>query len=224
MSPQIYESTTRHPVARHAVVVVHGLWLNGLETFLLRERLSVAGFAPTSFGYPSTQASLEEVVDALAKRLRSFDGTVHVVAHSLGGSVVLETLARERDLPPGRIVLLGSPVQGSRAARAVASWSFGSQLLGTLAVAQLTRAHERRWELPREIGVIAGSRSAGLGRVFAELPQPNDGTVAVDETRLPGANAHLVLDVSHLGMLWSQPVAGAVARFLARGAFEAERE
>ena len=207
-----------------SVVVVHGLWLNGLETFLLRERLSAAGFAPVSFRYPSTQASLEEVVDALAKRLRSFDGTVHLVAHSLGGAVALETLARERDLPPGRVVLLGSPVQGSRAARAVASWSLGSQLLGALAVAQLTREKVRRWDLPREIGLIAGSRSAGLGRLFADLPQPNDGTVAVDETHLPGANAHLVLDVSHLGMLWSQPVAGAVGRFLARGAFETDRE
>jgi hypothetical protein len=91
-------------------------------------------------------------------------------------------------------------------------------------VAQLTREKERRWDLPREIGLIAGSRSAGLGRLFADLPQPNDGTVAVDETHLPGANAHLVLDVSHLGMLWSQPVAGAAGRFLARGAFETDRE
>lgn len=162
------------------------------------------------------------MTDALARRLQTFDGPVHLLAHSLGGVVVLETLARTHDLPPGRIVLLGSPVQGSRAARAVASWSFGSHLLGTLAVAQLTRADGRHWNLPREIGLIAGSRSAGLGRLFAELPQPNDGTVAVDETRLPGANAHVVLDVSHLGMLWSQPVAGAAGRFLARGTFEAE--
>src|SRR4029453_14071896 len=39
------------------VVVVHGLWLNGLEFFLLRERLEAAGFAPAVFRSPSTQAS-----------------------------------------------------------------------------------------------------------------------------------------------------------------------
>lgn len=168
------------------------------------------------------QASLEEVSDALARRLQAFDGMVHLVAHSLGGLVALETLAGERDLPPGRVVLLGSPVQGSRAARAVASWSFGPQILGALAVAQLTRAEGRSWSLPREIGTIAGSRSAGLGRLFAELPQPNDGTVAVDETLLPGAAAHLVLDVSHLGMMWSRAVAAAASRFLSQGSFEVE--
>ncbi len=144
---------------------------------------------------------------------------MHLVAHSLGGVVALETLARERDLPSGRVVLLGSPVQGSRAARAVAAWSFGPQILGALAVAQLTRIQERRWNLPREIGLIAGSRSAGLGRLFAELPQPNDGTVAVDETRLPGATASLVLDVSHLGMLVSRQVSDFVGGFLRTGQF-----
>lgn len=193
--------------------------MNGIETLLLRERLVGAGFAPSAFRYPSTRASLEKVTDALAKRLRSFRGTVHLVAHSLGGLIAFETLASERDLPPGRAVLLGSPVQGSRAARAVASWSLGSQLLGELAVAQLTHAHGRRWELPREIGLIAGSRSAGLGRVFVDLPQPNDGTVAVDETRMPGATAHCVLDVSHIGMLFSAEVAKSTVRFLKEGRF-----
>jgi hypothetical protein len=70
--------------------------------------------------------------------------------------------------------------------------------------------------------MIAGSRSAGLGRVFADLPQPNDGTVCVDETDLPGATARVVLDVSHTGMLLSQAVAAATSRFLAHGSFEPE--
>lgn len=193
--------------------------MNGLESFFLRERVRSAGYLPSVFRYPSLHASLGEVTEALAKRLRSFGGTVHVVAHSLGGLIALATLEKERDLPPGRVLLLGSPVQGSRAASAIASWSFGPQLLGPLALAELTRTRDCRWQLPREIGLIAGSRSAGLGRVFATLPQPNDGTVCVDETRLPGATAHLVLDVSHTGMLLSAPVATSAVKFLASGSF-----
>lgn len=194
--------------------------MNGLESFLLRDRLKSAGFSPSVFRYPSMHASLAKVTTALAGHLRAFGGTVHVVAHSLGGLVALETLQGAGELPPGRVVLLGSPVRGSRAASAIANWSLGSQLLGSLAVAELARAHDRRWSGPREIGLIAGSRSAGLGRVFTDLPQPNDGTVCVDETDLPGATAHLVLDVSHTGMLLSQVVAAATSRFLERGSFE----
>jgi pimeloyl-ACP methyl ester carboxylesterase len=190
-----------------------------VESYFLRERVRSAGFAPSVFRYPSLHTSLAEVTQKLAACLRAFGGTVHVVAHSLGGLIALETLGKERELPPGRVVLLGAPVQGSRAASAIAAWSIGPQLLGPLALAELARARHYRWQTSREIGVIAGSRSVGLGRVFATLPQPNDGTVCVDETRLPGAAAQLTLDVSHFGMLVSRRVADEVAGFLATGRF-----
>ncbi len=69
--------------------------------------------------------------------------------------------------------------------------------------------------------MIAGSRAVGIGRVFADLPVPNDGTVCVDETALPGASAQLVLDVSHTGMLLSSAVAAATVQFLAIGLLRA---
>lgn len=194
--------------------------MNGLESFVLRNRLAEAGFEPSVFRYPSTQADIGEAALALATHLRGFGGgPVHLVGHSLGGLVIVEAFGAGGEKPQGRIVLLGSPVQGSRAARSVAAWSLGPHLLGRLAAAELTRREPRSWRGQCELGVIAGSRSAGMGRLFAELPAPNDGTVCVDETRLAGAKEHIVLDVSHTGMLMSQAVADAVGRFLAKGAF-----
>jgi pimeloyl-ACP methyl ester carboxylesterase len=165
-------------------------------------------------------ATLAEVTAALAQRLRAFD-EVHVVGHSLGGVIAFETLAAHPGLPPGRAVLMGAPLRGSRAARAVAQRWYGPPMLGPLAMAELARERDCRWHGPRELGVIAGTRAAGLGRVFADLPQPNDGTVCLDETGLPGAQAQLVLEVSHTGMLLSQPVADAAAVFLMNGRFPA---
>jgi pimeloyl-ACP methyl ester carboxylesterase len=193
--------------------------MNGLESFLLRDRLERSGFRASTFRYPSLHATLDEVTAALARRLRAFKGPVHLVAHSLGGVVAIETLERESALPPGRVVLLGSPVQGSRAARSVAGWSFGLRLLGSLAFAELVRERDRRWGAQRELGLIAGSRSAGFGRLIADLPQPNDGTVAVDETLLPGAVAHRIHDTSHIGMLFSRTVADSTCYFLKHGSF-----
>lgn len=194
--------------------------MNGLETFLLRSRLVEAGFAPCVFRYPSMHADIDQVADALAAELRGFgSGPAHLVGHSLGGLVILETFERHDRLPDGRVVLLGCPVQGSRTARAIASWSLGPHLLGTLAATELTRERQRRWNGSRELGVIAGSLSAGMGRLFADLPMPNDGTVGVDETRLPGAKEQLMLEVSHTGMLLSAAVAGALVRFLSSGSF-----
>jgi pimeloyl-ACP methyl ester carboxylesterase len=191
---------------------------------LLRDRLRRAGFASTVFHYSSMQATLASAAAALAERLRGLGAAAHVVAHSLGGIVALEAFATAPDLPAGRAVLLGSPVQGSRAAQSIAAWSFGPQILGPLAVAEIAQPRARRWVGTREIGVISGSRSAGLGRFCADLPQPNDGTICVSETLLPGASAQLVLDVSHTGMLFSGQVADAVVRFLETGRFASSAE
>jgi pimeloyl-ACP methyl ester carboxylesterase len=199
--------------------VVHGLWLNGLEFFLLRDRLHAAGFGPSTFRYHSMHETLAGAAGALAGRLRSLGGTAHVVAHSLGGLIACEAFAAHADLPPGRVVLMGSPVRGARAARAVAERWYGPAMLGPLAVAELAREREIAWRLPREVGVIAGSRPVGAGRLFADLPLPNDGTVCVDETELPGATSRIVHDVSHTGMLFSSAVASSAVKFLATGSF-----
>jgi pimeloyl-ACP methyl ester carboxylesterase len=194
--------------------------MNGLETFLLRNRLAEAGFEPSVFRYPSTRADIGGAAAALSGHLREFgDEPVHLVGHSLGGLVILEAFEAQGEMPRGRVVLLGSPVQGSRAARAVAAWSLGPHFLGRLAAAELTRSTPRAWRFPRELGIIAGSRSAGMGRLFADLPAPNDGTVSVDETRLSGAKEHIVHDVSHTGMLISAVVADALVKFLTSGSF-----
>ena len=88
-----------------------------------------------------------------------------------------------------------------------------------MAAHELTRQEPRSWRAPRELGVIAGRRSAGMGRLFADLPAPNDGTVSVDETRLAGAKEHIIHDVSHTGMLMSAVVADSLVKFLATGSF-----
>jgi hypothetical protein len=52
-----------------------------------------------------------------------------------------------------------------------------------------------------------------------KLPQPNDGAVTVAETRLPGLRDHLVLSVTHTGLLVSARVAREVCAFLTHGHF-----
>jgi pimeloyl-ACP methyl ester carboxylesterase len=201
------------------VLFVHGLWMNGLETWWLRHRMQQHGFAAHAVSYPTMHSTAEEVARQLAAEVAALEPPVHLVGHSLGGLMLLKMFELLPEQPPGRVVLLGSPVSGSHAARNVASWTIGPSLLGPIAIGEILGHGVRQWTLPRELGVIAGSTSAGLGRLVADLPEPNDGTVAVEETHIAGMADHLVLPVTHTGMMLSASVAEHVARFLQTGRF-----
>lgn len=193
--------------------------MTGLEATLFRRRLGQHGFEVRQFQYNSLTAQLPQVVEELRSAVLAVERPVHLVGHSLGGLIALSLLIAHPELPIGRAVLLGSPVNGSRAARAFSRWPGASLLFGQLADAQILSGQARPTRYPVEIGVIAGSQSLGLGRFLGNLPEPNDGTVSVDETQLEGATESLVLPVSHTGMMISQSVVAATARFLATGGF-----
>ena len=200
-------------------MVAHGLWNTGLEATLLRIRLAQQGFAVSQFHYRTVTALLAEVIDELRTAVLARPAPVHLVGHSLGGLVILKLVDAHPELPLGRLVLLGSPVNGSAAARAAVQLPGASLLFGPLADAELLRPEPRRWRHPFEIGVIAGSSPISFARLFNRLPEPNDGTVTVDEARLEGATEHLVLPVSHTGMLIAPSVVRETAAFLATGRF-----
>ena len=195
--------------------------MTGLEATLFRRRLAQHGFAVRQFHYRSMTAMPEDVVAGLKAEVLALPPPVHLVGHSLGGLLVLRVAAAHPELPLGRIVLLGSPVNGSGSARAFAALPGASIFFGSLAGGELLRTERPRWQGAAEVGVIAGSHSLGFGVLIGHLPEPNDGTVAVAETALDGATDHLVLPVSHTGLLVSEAVVDATVSFLNSGRLRA---
>lgn len=214
----------RPAAADTGVVFVHGLWFTGHEAFWLRRRLArELGAADLNFPYRSVRAPLAESARALGAYIaRSGFEKVHLVGHSLGGIVILKLFELAASLPavaPGRVVLLGSPIQGSRAAASLARIGFGRKILGRAIAEGVLATRPRIWPGSRDLGIIAGRAAVGLGGLVARLERPNDGVVQVDETRLAGAREHLVLDVSHSGLLFSRAVVAQTAAFLRDGKF-----
>lgn len=202
-------------------IYVHGLWLNGGEAQVLRRRLARGfGLEVHRFHYPSGSASMGECTAQLERLVRELAAPrLHLIGHSLGGLVIYRLLERCRDVPPGRVVFLGTPAVCSHAAASAGRIRWLARLLGSCVAEELMSPCERRWAFARDLGIIAGTRRLGLGQFFAGFDEPCDGTVAVSETRLPGATDHLTLPVSHMGMLLSARVAQEVGTFLERGRF-----
>ena len=206
--------------ARAAVLYVHGLWMVGVEAVLLRRRLwRERGYGTHVFRYGSVHEPLAQVLAQLRATLAGIRAQqVHLIGHSLGGALIVHYLERYTLAQPGRVVFIGAPVQGSRSAQRLGRWRLGRQLLGHGA-AELLQSEARRWPGPRELGVIAGTASIGFGRLLQRFEEPNDGTVALSETRLPGAKAYLDLPVTHMGLVFSATVAREAGSFLQYGCF-----
>ena len=196
--------------------------MTGVELAWLRAKVRKAGFETRQFFYSTVRRTTRENAEALFRFAHELDAAeLHFVGYSLGGVVTLDMLEQFNDkLPDGRVVLLGSPVRGSGAARQLKGSRWGKWLLGRSAEHGLDEDHTARWQAQRELGVIAGTRSIGMGRVMAELPVPNDGTVALEETVLESAKDCVDFPLTHVTLMFSGDVATAITAFLENGRFK----
>ncbi len=194
--------------------------MTGIEMLWLGRKLSAAGYTPIRFPYSSLRQTPAENAEKLFRftQERSFE-KVHYVAHSLGGIVLHHMFSAHQDLPPGRIVMMGTPAQGNNVARKVAGKSWLRLLLGR-SVEKGVLGNVPLWQSTFELGVISGiGDGLGVGRLLGVVEGENDGTVAVEETRIDNATANCSLKTGHMSMLFSSCVAENVIRFLDTGGF-----
>lgn len=200
------------------VLLIHGLWNRPWWLLPLAWRLRRSGFLVGHFGYPSIVGGADGACQALVERLRG-GPPCHLVGHSLGGLVALEALRRAPDLPVRRVVCLGSPLCGSATARRLALRPWSAWLLGRSAGMLLRGC--RPWDGSAEVGVIAGDRPRGIGRLLAAVDAASDGTVALHETCLQGVAGYCRVRASHTGLVLSAEAARQTAAFLRTGRFQA---
>jgi pimeloyl-ACP methyl ester carboxylesterase len=197
------------------VLLLHGIWNARAWVGPLAWRLRARGFNVDTFGYSSVFGGPDVAVPQLLERLKD-SGPVSLVGHSLGGLVALEALRQQPDLPVSRVVCLGSPLRGSGTARSLADhgWSLALGRSSELLLDGLPA-----WEGRAQVGLIAGSVPHGLGSLLGAIGEASDGTVALDETHLPGLADHCVVPASHSGLVFSPEAARQTAAFLRDGRF-----
>lgn len=218
---------TTHNEGGAKVVLLHGLGRTELAMLLLESALTQAGFDVHNIGYPSNDQAPEELVDMVSGRINSCCGdraqTVHFVGHSLGGLLIRAYLGQHQPTNLGRVVLLGTPNQGSELADAGRHESLSHTLLdlaGPTAKALRTGPKGFASSLPAPnypVGVIAGTQDNPVSNGW--LPIPNDGMVSVESARLGGMTDFITFDVTHWGLRNKPAVAAQVVEFLLHGKF-----
>jgi len=200
------------------IVLVHGLWNRGWMMARMAKRLRTRGHHVRVFSYPTRADNLDGHADHLHNFVREQEtAKSHLVGHSMGGLVILNMLSRYDDLPPGRVVLMGTPVKGSNVVKRMErlpghGFIFGKARENLLKGFQFSPAGH-------ETGMIRGTREFGFGQIAGKQNEPNDGSICVSETELEGLKDTVELEVSHSEMLISAEVAEQVDQFLLSGKF-----
>lgn len=207
-------------MSEETVILIHGIWMNGMDMTLLHRRLTAEGYDTRQFSYHSVQASPLQSARELADFTRLINAPViHFVCHSLGGLILRHMFHEYHEQKPGRIVTLATPHRPSSAARQLSRFAPGRLLLGH-SVERALLGQAPPWQSRHELGVIAGALRMGVGMLIPGIPVPNDGTVAVEETELVGMKDHITLPISHTGMLLSYRVFKQTVYFLNHGLFK----
>jgi pimeloyl-ACP methyl ester carboxylesterase len=209
------------------VVLLHGIFrgrrsMQGLARFLGSE-----GYRTLNLGYPSRRQPIEALVAHIQPQIAAFapsvSGKLHFVGHSMGGLLIRAYLHRFRPPNLGRVVMMGTPNQGSEVADFLKDWWTYKKLFGPAGqqlVTGLTTADTLFGAIDYELGVIAGNRSIDPISSLI-IGDPNDGRVSIESTKVAGMADHIVVPVSHPFLPAKKEVHRLVLAFLRHGRFAA---
>ena len=209
--------------ADEIVVLLHGIANVPLSMKYLESSLEKAGYQVHNLGYPSTGAPIEEAAANIREKVDALGSghRIHFVGHSMGNLVIRKVLARE--LPGlGRVVMIAPPNQGSFVAQRLEDLDLFRWIFGP-AGQQLPADNEAFFKnLPApncEFGIIAGGRDNETG-YNPLLEGDDDGTVRVEETKLPGAADFIIVSRTHTLILFDPETVQQTIHFLKFGKFK----
>ena len=222
-------SSTGVAAASECVVLLHGLARTSMSMNKMQRKLEEAGFVTANIDYPSREHSVESLAEmavpdgVTACRAHGDVSRIHFVTHSLGGILVRQYLS-EHDIDElGRVVMLGPPNQGSAAVDQLGDVP-GFDWLNGPAGRQLGKGKDsvplQLGPADFELGIIAGNRTIDP-ITSAVLENPDDGRVAVADTRLEGMDDFIVVEHSHAFMMRMRTPIELTVRFLRTGSFTA---
>lgn len=200
------------PKTHKAVVLVHGLWMHRWSLAPIANYLRDNGYNTYRFGYKTTT----EPFDFNMQKLQAFvnsreEETVHLVVHSMGGILSMRSLPKIRK--KGKLVMLGSPINGSQSAQAMGQRKWSSWMLKH--AQEPLENGVKDPQILRHSMMIAGvSGRIGISRLITKLPKPNDGTVALVETQADWIDHHTTEKTNHFRMLFHKNIKKTILNFL----------
>lgn len=210
--------------ASDCVILVHGLSRTENSFAKMERALSDSGYVVINNSYPSSKYEIETLAeDFISNSIMECPPSkeTHFVTHSLGGILVRQYLSSNSVDNLGRVVMLAPPNKGSEVADKLKD-NFVYKMVNGPAGGQLgtdsTSIPNKLGPAAFEVGIIAGTNT--INPILSlMLPNPDDGKVSVERTKLEGMADHIEMPVSHTFILRDDDVIDQVVHFLKNGEF-----
>lgn len=208
------------------VVLMHGLNRSYRAMSKMARGLQEAGFSTANVDYPSQAGSVEELAplavnEGLEKCRQTDAENIHFVTHSIAGVLLRYAHSQAPIHDLGRVVMLAPPNQGSEIVDRTKNWP-GAELFSGKAGLQMGTDEDsipaQLGPVDFELGVVAGTRTISI--FSAMLPDPDDGKVSVERTKVEGMDDFLVVKNSHHYIMTSDKVIENTKQFLRTGRFQ----
>jgi pimeloyl-ACP methyl ester carboxylesterase len=185
------------------------------------------GYKVRNLDYPSTRLPIEKIAERIELEIEdaaeSTDGNVHLIGHSMGGLIIRAVLKNYRPSNLGRVIMIGTPNKGSQVADFLQSVPLYKKLYGPAGQQLITDQSgfaDIFGPVDFDLGIIAGNRTVDpISSFIIGYSRPNDGKVAVENTKLEGAADHIVVATNHTFFPTSKVMWRQAEVFLDNGVF-----
>ena len=206
------------------VILLHGLARTSASMDKMATAFADREYAIANINYPSRKLPIEDLALLAVKKglvACPTDGVVHFVTHSLGGILVRYYLENYEISRLGRVVMLAPPNQGSEVVNRLRKLP-GFRMINGKAGGQLGTDENSiplsLGPVDYEVGVIAGTKTVNL-LLSQYLPNPDDGKVSVESTKVEGMSDFLELPHSHPFIMRAPVVIEQTLSFIESGQF-----
>ncbi len=206
------------------VVFLHGLARTPASMEKAATAFEKSGYVVANVKYPSRKFPIEELaplaIEAGVEKCPA-DSVIHFVTHSLGGILVRYYLEDHEISNLGRVLMLAPPNQGSEVVDRLRHFP-GFKLINGPAGLQLGTGEDSvplmLGPVDYAVGVIAGTRT--FNPILSQyLPNPDDGKVSVENTKVEGMTDFVVVPVAHPFIMKSPVVIDQAISFIKTGRF-----
>ena len=218
------------------VIFLHGMARTAISMKSIEKAVKKSGFETLNINYPSRKERIPGLGEYLVEQLQEKvapERPISCVTHSMGSLVARIAMSKQPERNWQSAVFVAPPSQGSRVAQKIGNhpltrgffeWFYGP-------AGQQLAKHELEIPLPIcPVGVIAGSKSSSFTNPTSWVSRhglfenrKSDGTVSVEETRLPDMEDFIILDLDHTTIMSDPGVHQLAVAFLRAKSFDSVR-